>query len=77
MNQIVTDVLVPIYHTIDLWTASDTGNNVWAVHMHGDGGFKQLIDLYPTLLEAEEDYPQAFRNATQTGILDNVSYYDQ
>jgi len=71
MNQtIVVDVIPITHHSIDLWTASDTGNNVWAVHGHGDGGFKQLIDLYPTLLEAEEAYPEAWCSLSETEDYD-------
>ena len=81
MNQIVTDVLVPIYNTIDRTYCGDTGVWMWTVYAHGEWEgnkpFKQDIDHYHDLASAQKDYPQAFCNATQTGILDNVSYYDQ
>jgi len=81
MNQIVTDVLVIDHHTIDRTFCGDTSVWMWAVNGHGkkldDTPFMQIIDYYNDLASAQKDYPQAWCNATQTGILDNVSYYDQ
>ena len=56
MNQItVIDVIQP-WHTISRTTVEPT---MWQVRAHGDNGFEQLIDLYDTLDEAEEAYPDA------------------
>jgi hypothetical protein len=66
MNQIVTDVIEITSHSISRTTIEPT---MWAVTGHGGCGFEQLIDLYDTLAEAEEAYPEAWRNASETGIL--------
>ena len=56
MNQtIVVDVVEP-WHTISETTVDPT---MWQVTAHGDNGFDQLIDLFDTLDEAEEAYPDA------------------
>ena len=57
MNQttVVVDVDDP-WHTISETTVDPT---MWQVTAHGDNGFDQLIDLFDTLDEAEEAYPDA------------------
>ena len=56
MNQtIVVDVIEP-WHTISRTTVEPT---MWQVTAHGDNDFEQLIDLFDTLDEAEEAYPDA------------------
>ena len=57
MNQttVVVDVVEP-WHTISRSTVEPT---MWQVRAHGDNGFDQLIDLFDTLDEAEEAYPDA------------------
>ena len=78
MNQIVTDVLVIDYHTIDRTFCGDTGVWMWAVNGHGkyegDKPFMQIIDYYNDLALAQKDYPKAWCTADQTGILDDFDW---
>ena len=67
---IVVDVIEITHHTIDLLVIGNTGISMWVVNGHGDDDFTQQIDSYDSLESAQKDYPEAWCNASETGILD-------
>ena len=71
MNQtIVVDVIEPTHHI----KLNVLMTKPWEVYAHGPDGFRQRIDGYDTLKEAQTDYPKAWCSWKETEYEDCVEH---